>query len=102
MVGPHAQVLAVTVTDAEKNPVAGALVSFSAPASGASGRFTVRSRGSHRHRVSHARTVHVETGACGIAVAPPFSAGHQAGGYILEANAKPARPAAFALVNEAP
>ena len=94
--------LAVTVTDADKNPVAGALVMFSAPAAG--GRFTVRSRGSRRHRarVSHAYTVAVKTGACGIAVAPPFIAGRQPGGYIVEASAKPARSAAFALVNEAP
>jgi hypothetical protein len=33
-------------------------------------------------------------------VAPPFAATHQSGGYIVKASAKPARPAAFALVNE--
>ena len=94
--------LAVTVTDAEKNPVAGALVTFSAPAAG--GRFTLRSHGArhHRARVSYAHTVKVKTGACGIAVAPPFTASRQPGGYIVKASAKPARPAAFALVNEAP
>ena len=96
--------LAVTVTDAQKNPVPGALITFSAPARGASGRFTVRSRGSHHHRarVSYPDTVKVKTGACGIAVAPPFTAGRRPGGYIVKAGAKPARPAAFALVNEAP
>ncbi len=100
--------LAVTVTDAQKNPVAGALITFSAPARGASGRFTVRSstghpRGPHhRSRVSHTRTVKVETSACGIAVAPAFTANDTQGGYIVKASAKPARPAAFALVNEAP
>ncbi len=96
--------LAVTVTDADKNPVPGALVTFSAPAAGTSGRFALRSRGSHRHRarVSYSRTVKVKTGACGIAVAPPFSASAQPGGYIVKASAEPARPAAFALVNEAP
>jgi protocatechuate 3,4-dioxygenase beta subunit len=95
--------LAVTVTDANKNPVPGALVTFSAPAAGASGRFRLRSRGSHSHRVhfSYPRTVEVKTGACGIAVAPPFTAARP-GGYIVKAGAKPARPAAFALVNEAP
>ena len=94
--------LAVTVTDAEKNPVPGALVTFSAPAAG--GRFTLRSHGSrhHRARVSYAHTVAVKTSACGIAVAPPFTASRQPGGYIVKASAKPARPAAFALVNEAP
>ena len=94
--------LAVTVTDADKNPVPGALVTFSAPTAG--GRFTLRSHGSRRHRarVSYAHTVKVKTSACGIAVAPTFTAGRQPGGYIVKASAKPARPAAFALVNEAP
>ena len=94
--------LAVTVTDADKNPVGGALVTFSAPAAG--GRFTLRSHGfrHHRARVSYAHTVAVKTSDCGIAVAPPFSASRQPGGYIVKASAKPARPAAFALVNEAP
>jgi hypothetical protein len=96
--------LAVTVTDAQKNPVPGALITFSAPTRGASGRFTVRSRGSRRHdRVSHPDTVKVKTNACGVAVAPPFTASRQPGGYIVKASAKPARQeAAFALVNEAP
>jgi protocatechuate 3,4-dioxygenase beta subunit len=97
--------LAVTVTDADKNPVGGALVAFSAPAAGASGRFTLysHSRDGHRHtHISHTRTVKVKTGACGIAVAPPFTASGQPGGYVVQASAKPARPAAFALVNEAP
>jgi protocatechuate 3,4-dioxygenase beta subunit len=95
--------LAVTVTDADKNPVGGAFVAFSAPAAGASGRFTLRSRDDHhRAHTSHPRTVKVKTGACGIAVAPPFTASGQPGGYVVEASAKPARPAAFALVNEAP
>ncbi len=93
--------LAVTVTNAQKNPVPGALVTFSAPFAGASGRFTVHARGPH-HRVSHPHTVKVKTNACGIAVAPAFTASHQPGGYIVKASAKPARPAAFALVNEAP
>jgi len=100
--------LAVTVTDAQKNPVPGALITFSAPTRGASGRFTVRSstghsRGPrHRSRVSHTRTVQVKTNACGVAVAPPFAASRRPGGYIVKAGAKPAPSAAFALVNEAP
>ncbi|MGH2865440.1 MAG: hypothetical protein ACRDJX_09365 [Solirubrobacteraceae bacterium] len=96
--------LAVTVTDADDNPVAGALVTFSAPIAGASGRFAIRARGSHRRRahLAHARTVAVRTGACGIAVAPTFAATRRPGGYIVKASVKPARPAAFALVNEAP
>jgi protocatechuate 3,4-dioxygenase beta subunit len=96
--------LAVTVTDTQKNPVPGALITFSAPTRGASGRFTVHARGSrhHRGRVSHPYTVRVKTSACGIAVTPAFTANVTQGGYIVKASAEPARPAAFALVNEAP
>jgi protocatechuate 3,4-dioxygenase beta subunit len=93
--------LAVTVTDAEKNPVPGAFVTFSAPPAG--GRFTLHSHGSRHHSadVSYAHTVKVKTSACGIAVAPPFTASSQPGGYIVKATAGHARAAAFALVNEA-
>lgn len=101
--------LAVRVTDAEKNPVAGALVTFSAPRAGASGRFARRpsighSRGFHRRRfrASSSDTVQVKTNVCGIAVAPVFTANHLPGGYIVKATVEHARPAAFALVNEAP
>jgi len=95
--------LAVTVTDAQKNPVPGALITFSAPLAGASGRFTVHSRGPHhRVRVSHPHTVKVKTNACGIVVAPAFTANDTQGGYIVKATAKHARAAAFALVNVAP
>ncbi len=95
--------LAVTATDAQKNPVPGALITFSAPLAGASGRFTVYSRGPHHHtRVSHANTVKVKTNACGIAVAPAFTAGGTRGGYIVKVTVKHARAAAFALVNIAP
>ncbi|HEX3511988.1 MAG TPA: hypothetical protein VHT27_12905 [Solirubrobacteraceae bacterium] len=96
--------LAVTVTDTYKNPVARARVTFSAPAAGASGHFTLRSRRSHhrRSRISRSRTIEVETGACGIAVAPPFTAGPEQGGYVVKAAVRSARPGAFALVNEAP
>jgi protocatechuate 3,4-dioxygenase beta subunit len=96
--------LAVTVTDAQKNPVPGAMITFSAPIAGASGRFTVHARGSrhHRGRVSHPYTVKVKTNACGIAVAPAFTANDTQGGYIVRALVKHARPAAFALVNVAP
>jgi protocatechuate 3,4-dioxygenase beta subunit len=94
--------LAVTVTDAQKNPVPGALITFSAPLAGASGRFTVHARGSrhHRGRVSHPHTVKVRTNTCGIAVAPPFTADDTQGGYIVKASVKHAKSAAFALVNE--
>jgi hypothetical protein len=97
--------LAVTVTDAEKNPVPDAQVTFSAPARGASGRFTTDARGSHHRRshVSHPDTVKVETNVCGIAVAPPFTADGTPGGYVVRAAIAHTRPAAaFALVNEVP
>ena len=84
--------LALTVTDAQSNPVPNALLTFSAPPDGASGRFTLSSRDTgHRRtriphartirippprtlRVSHPHTVRVRTNACGIAVAPTFTA----------------------------
>ena len=96
--------LAVTVTDAAEEPCAGRTGDVLRTPRGASGRFTVHAHGSrhHRARVSHPYTVKVKTSACGIAVAPPFTASRRPGGYIVKASAKPARPAAFALVNEAP
>ncbi|HLH13570.1 MAG TPA: hypothetical protein VKV16_02185 [Solirubrobacteraceae bacterium] len=98
--------LAVTVTDAADNAVPGARVTFSAPSAGAGGLFAIRSparrRDRRRERVSYARTVEVHTNACGIALAPPFAANRRPGGYVVVASAAPARPAAFALVNEAP
>jgi hypothetical protein len=101
--------LAVTVTDAEKNPVPDAQITFSAPTHGASGRFAGRSSIGHSHGSRHHRSylspthsVQVEANACGIAVAPAFTANHLPGGYIVRATVKHARPAAFALVNEVP
>ncbi|HSZ14344.1 MAG TPA: hypothetical protein VK790_09950 [Solirubrobacteraceae bacterium] len=95
--------LAVTVTDAEGNAVPGALVTFSAPAAGASGRFTVRSR-DLRNRVQafHRRRLEVKADACGIAVAPAFTADDTRGGYVVEASVEHVRPATFALVNTQP
>jgi adhesin/invasin len=83
--------LAVTVTDANNNPVRGARVTFTAPSRGPSGRFGTRG----------ARTVRVTTNASGIAVAPVFTAGRMPGGYVVTASVAGAkRAAAFALVNE--
>lgn len=84
--------LAVTVTDTDKNPVAGALVTFAAPARGASGRF--RSGG------GRSRVVRVRTNADGVAVAPAFVANRTPGGYVVEASVAGVQPAAFALVDE--
>lgn len=80
--------LAVTVTDAHGNPVPHAAVVFRAPARGASGHFA---------RLG--RRVRVATDAQGIAIAPPFVAGGQTGGYAVTATVSGKR-VAFALVNE--
>jgi hypothetical protein len=85
---PFAVPPAVVVKDAKGNAVRGAVVTFTAPAHGPSGRF----RG-------HARTVRVATNADGIAVAPPFRANGLAGGYVVRATVPGALPSAFALVN---
>jgi adhesin/invasin len=84
--------LAVTVTDALGNKVPGALVTFTAPASGASGSFATG---------THPRSVSVRTGAGGVAVAPPFIANSQPGGYVVIASVAHGPRTAFALVNEA-
>jgi hypothetical protein len=83
--------LAVTVTDKNNNPVAGAIVTFAAPAHGPSGTFA------RAH--DRTRTIKVRANAAGVAVAPTFTANLKQGGYIVKATAKGAAPAAFALVN---
>jgi hypothetical protein len=90
---------AVTVTDVEKNPVAGVLVRFEAPAHGPSGTFTASRKSSARSPTLRPRQVQVRTDACGIALAPAFTADHRAGGYIVVASVEHLK-AAFALVNE--
>jgi hypothetical protein len=107
--------LAVTVTDADSTPVPDTLVTFAAPNRGPSGFFTVRSGGaqlsSHapsagasdsrapHPRAMHLRRVQVKTNACGIALAPAFTADHRVGGYVVVASVEHVK-AAFALVNE--
>jgi hypothetical protein len=88
--------LAVTVTDAEKSPVPGALVTFAAPDRGPSGYFTLRSGGVHPEL---RRRVAVKTDACGVALAPTFTANRRVGGYVVVASIERMK-AAFALVNE--
>jgi hypothetical protein len=102
---------AVTVTDAEKSPVPGVLVTFTAPNRGPSGYFTVPSDGalpamSHPPhsgksvaQTSHPRRLQVKTDACGVALAPTFTANRHAGGYVVVANVERMK-VAFALVNE--
>jgi protocatechuate 3,4-dioxygenase beta subunit len=82
--------LAVTVTDAHGNKAPGARVRFTAPSSGPGGSFP-----------DGRTTVTVRTNSSGIAIAPPFTANSQAGGYIVTAAVKGVRPVAFALVNTA-
>jgi adhesin/invasin len=79
--------LAVTVTDRYGNVVQGAVVVFSAPRSGPTGHFAGRGR-----------RVRVRTDSHGVAVAPPFVAGHKRGGYVVVA-AVGGKRTAFALVN---
>jgi hypothetical protein len=82
--------LAVTVTDADGNPVPGTAVTFSAPASGATGVFA-----------DAGTSAVVLTNADGVATAPDFSADGRSGGYVVTARvAGVATPATFALVNE--
>jgi protocatechuate 3,4-dioxygenase beta subunit len=97
--------LAVTVKDANGNAVAGALVTFTAPARGASGRFAPHPR----KRAAKRRTqqtppqgrlvVRVETDANGIAIAPAFTANDTPGGYVVTATAN-GQHVGFTLINE--
>lgn len=87
--------LAVTVSDAEANPVPDAIVTFSAPGEGPSGTFTT----SRHHR---SRIARIRTNAAGVAVAPVFTANQQAGGYVVRSIVQHAGAAAFALVNLPP
>ena len=87
--------LAVTVTDANANPVPDAIVTFSAPGQGPSGTFS-------RSRYSRSRIVRIRTNTAGVAVAPVFTANRKPGGYVVEALVKHAHAAAFALVNLPP
>jgi hypothetical protein len=86
--------LAVTVADRDGNPAANTLVRFTAPGRGPGGSFTIRAHGRTRSVLS----VRVRTNAKGIAIAPPFTANHELGGYAVRVRAG-SRRAAFALVN---
>jgi hypothetical protein len=90
--------LVVTVTDADDNPVVGAVVTFTAPARGASGRFTLHPPG-HPRTTRKSRVARVKTDSNGIAVAPPFAANSSPGGYVVTATVAGLHTA-FALVNE--
>jgi hypothetical protein len=82
--------LGVTVADANQNPVAGAIVTFTTPARGASGRFAT----------THSHAVNVKTDANGVALAPQLTANAEPGGFAVTASVRgTSRRAAFALVN---
>jgi uncharacterized protein (TIGR03437 family) len=65
----------VKLTDAGTNPIAGQTITFTAPGSGATGNF------------SGSATATATTNASGIATAPAFTAGTQAGSYQVTASA---------------
>lgn len=82
--------LAVTVTDANGNPVAGATVAFSAPRHGPSGSFA-----------TGRRTVRVKSDRNGVAVAAPFTANRTVGGFVVRAGVRGSSArTAIALVNQ--
>jgi protocatechuate 3,4-dioxygenase beta subunit len=90
--------LAVTVTDNNGNPVAGAIVTFTAPARGSSGVFLVPRPKKNTVRTS--RIVRVRTNSKGIAVASPFTANASVGGYAVTATVKGSSvQTAFSLLN---
>ncbi|MGA2536290.1 MAG: choice-of-anchor Q domain-containing protein, partial [Terracidiphilus sp.] len=85
-----ANALAVTVEDASSNPVSGVSVTFTAPGSGASGKFS-----------NSTATITVSTNASGIASAP-FTANSTAGGpYTVSASSAGLTTQNFSLTNTA-
>ena len=81
-----ANALQATVKDGSGNPLSGVMVTFAAPASGASGSFT--------------GSTAVATGSNGVAVAPTFTANSVAGSYTVTASVSGvATPASFSLTN---
>jgi uncharacterized protein (TIGR03437 family) len=79
--------LQATVKDGCGNPVAGAGVTFSAPASGASGTFSGQAA--------------VTTNASGVATAPVFTANAATGTFAVQAIVPGLAPATFTLTNSA-
>jgi len=83
-----AATLAAKVTDSFGNPVPGVLVTFTAPGSGASGKFA-----------NSTVTTSASTDGGGIAAATAFTANITAGSYTVSASASGATSASFALTN---
>jgi hypothetical protein len=86
-VGNAYSTLTATVTDANSNPVSGQVVSFTAPASGASGTFT-----------GGLATVTATTDATGVASPVTFTANHTAGAFNVVASLN-SHTGTFALTN---
>ncbi len=93
--------LAVSVTDKNGNPVAGATVTFAAPSKAATGRFTLpRDAMRRRRHVRTSRIIRAQTNGKGIAVAPLFTADASVGGYAVTATVKGSSVrTAFSLLN---
>ena len=88
---PFPTLLSALVTDSANNPVAGALVTFTAPASGASGTFA-----------GGGTTAQAYSNSSGIATAPIFSANGTLGSYVVKASVSGvAATANFNLTNSA-
>jgi hypothetical protein len=80
--------LVATVVDSNQNPVTGASVTFTAPASGASGTF------------ANSTTTETDTtDASGMATSSPFTANATAGAYAVTATVGALAPATFTLTN---
>jgi len=84
-----ATLLKATVTDNYSNPVPNVSVTFTAPATGASGKFA-----------NNTATTSVNTDSSGVATATTFTANSMAGSYTVQAStAGVASPANFSLTN---
>ncbi len=89
--------LSVTVVDSHSNPVSGVTVTFTAPASGASGTFATCSGGN-----ATAETCTVTSNASGVATASALTANSTSGGpYTVAASASGLTSVDFALTNTA-
>ena len=89
---PFSTALQALVKDAGNNPVPGVSVTFTAPASGASGTFP-----------GNVTSTAVMTNSSGVATAPTFTANSASGGYMVTAStAGVATPAGFSLTNVNP
>jgi hypothetical protein len=88
----YGSALTAQVTDPYSNPISGAVVTFSAPASGPSGTFA-----------GGGLTAASATGSNGVATAPAFTANSTAGSFQVTATTPDvSAPAAFNLTNTAP